>query len=171
MIKNYKKGFTLIELLVVIAIIGILASVVLISTSKTRESGNNAAIQANLGTIKLQAEILNTTNRCFGDATECAAGGAGADTTDCVAGVMFLSATDPVLSKALASANRAAGGDTNTLDAAQCVVANSGTAYAVAVNLRPTASPQTAWCVDSSGFSDMLANATTFNTSGDGTCE
>jgi hypothetical protein len=75
------------------------------------------------------------------------------------------------LSKALASANRAAGGDTNTLDAAQCVVANSGTAYAVAVNLRPTASPQTAWCVDSSGFSDMLANATTFNTSGDGTCE
>lgn len=34
--KNIKKGFTLIELLIVIAIIGILAGVILVSTSTAR---------------------------------------------------------------------------------------------------------------------------------------
>ncbi len=55
---NLKKGFTLIELLVVVAIIGILASVVLASLNTPRTRGADAAIKANLVSVRGQAEIV-----------------------------------------------------------------------------------------------------------------
>lgn len=125
MLKNYKKGFTLIELLVVIAIIGILASVVLISTSSTRNTANDAAIKTALNTIKLQAEILNV----------------GKDTYEidpCADGVGKKAYDDAV----------AKSGDSGS----GCTFSSDATDFAISIPLKTDAT--ISWCVDSAGFAD-----------------
>jgi prepilin-type N-terminal cleavage/methylation domain-containing protein len=146
MIKNKNRGFTLIELLVVIAIIGILASVVLISTNATRARGNDSAIQANLGTIKLQAELVNISNKCYGsDCTSTAA----AD-TDCATIELLAGTLDPLLTKAFKAAESSSGDKDNI----QCATTDENAAYAVAVPLKTDATK--AWCVDSVGYADVI---------------
>lgn len=61
--NTYKKGFTLIELLVVIAIIGILASVVMVSLSSSREKANAAA------TKKVLSSFQRTILSCCSEGT------------------------------------------------------------------------------------------------------
>lgn len=56
------RGFTLIELLVVVAIIGILTSVVLGSLNTARNRAEDAAVRANLGGMRGQAELYHEAN-------------------------------------------------------------------------------------------------------------
>jgi len=54
------KGFTLIELLVVIAIIGILASIVLVTTSTARSSANASKVVGDMNSVMMAFEMANT---------------------------------------------------------------------------------------------------------------
>ena len=71
MTKKFNRGFTLIELLVVIAIIGILSSVVLASLNTARGKGTDAAIKAQLASMRAQAEIYYDTNGNYGATGNC----------------------------------------------------------------------------------------------------
>ncbi len=54
--NKFQKGFTLIELLVVIAIIGILASVLLVNLSGTRNKAKDSAIKLEMNQIRTAME-------------------------------------------------------------------------------------------------------------------
>lgn len=133
--KNSKKGFSLIELLVVIAIIGILSSVTLATLNVARGKGADAAIKANLDTIRKQVAVYYDENGGYGD-----------DTVDCFSG-LFLDAT---IARALSQATSTGGGAAVCVSDDGDVAAGTATSWAVAVPLKTD--PTQSWCIDGAEF-------------------
>lgn len=133
-----QEGFTLIELLVVIAIIGVLSAVVLASLNTARTKGGDAAIQANMATIQVQAEIFYSTNTARPDTY----GNAEARAGTCLSAVSGSLFTDPTIKNALTAVASISGGPANMM------CGNSLTAYAIEAKLPSSGY----WCIDSTGF-------------------
>ena len=137
---NHTRGFTLIELLVVIAIIGILSAVVLAALNTARSKGNDAAIQSDLSTIQVQAELY------YGGAGNNSYGSSVANGS-CAAGMFSADATMLRAITLADGANGSAGGT-------KCE--SNGTAYAVGIDLTAVSNY---WCVDSSGTAKSESGA------------
>ncbi len=150
---NRSKGFTLIELLVVIAIIGILSAVVLASLNSARSKGSDAAIQSDLSTVQIQAEIYyggTGGNKYNTDGTS----GLVSGTCAATANTLF---ADTTISNAVNGAIAANGGAAASIS--RCAVANAGTSYAIAIQSKAT--PANWYCSDSSGVSNKVVTTAT----------
>ncbi|MGD0328477.1 MAG: type II secretion system protein [Minisyncoccia bacterium] len=132
--KNKNQGFTLIELLVVIAIIGILSAVVLASLNTARSKGGDAAIQSDLNTIRIEAEIFYGSNTNSYNTGSTLAYSNCSTHTD--AGSIL---ADTTIQNALKGAKNTSGSDSD------CGI--TSTAYSIAA---PLVSGK-AWCIDSTG--------------------
>jgi len=118
------RGFTLIELLVVIAIIGILSAIVLVSLGGARTKAKDAAIKANMDSMRLAVEMFYTTNLTYA-----------------------LAFADPSYTTALASANaQMPTGKTITDEINTGGTAN--THYCIQAELNDG----TFWCLDDTGY-------------------
>lgn len=131
--KVHSKGFSLIELLVVIAIIGILSSVTLATLNVARAKGADAAIKADLDSLRKQASLYFDENSNYGP-----------DAVDCTSGIFV----DPVIANAIIHA------ETVSTATATCVsddadpAAGTATSWAVSVPLKTDST--VSWCIDSS---------------------
>ena len=152
MYKNRLQGFTLIELLVVIAIIGILSAVVLASLSTARNKGSDAAVQSDLATVQVHAEIYYAENsNSYGSNGNAASGTACGDLTN----TMF---SQTNIKNAMIAADAANGGTGPGSAAVTCYVGDNGASYAASGKLlSPLDSTKPYWCVDSSGRAGAVA--------------
>ena len=144
--SSVRRGFTLIELLVVIAIIGILSSVVLASLNSARNKGADAAIKSNLNNARAEAEIYYDSS-----SNQYNTGAVTANTGVCAA------TGANVIGDNVAGATSAGSG------AVQCYAGQN--AWAASAQLK--ANTAQSYCVDSTGYSQVVATAPTLT---DGAC-
>ena len=131
------KGFTLIELLVVIAIIGILSSIVLSSLNTARGKGNDSKTKAQLSGIRSAAEVYYDINSHYGTGV-----------ADLCSGGDFFPDIDSGMLQYITQANYPEG--------ATLSCHTDGTAFAVSALLLGAGAGE-AWCVDSSGASELIS--------------
>ena len=141
--KN-SKGFSLIELLIVIAIIGILSTIVLNSLSNARSRAYDSKVKQQLSSFRTAAEVYfsNQSPNGYGPAVLGPA---------CSAGIF--DDFSPI--NGTPGIYLAVG---NLPDGTQIVCNSNVSAYAVKASLY---SGNEYWCVDSRGFSGLIAGTIT----------
>lgn len=151
--RGSTRGFTLIELLVVIAIIGVLSSVVLSSLNTSRNKSGDSAVQANLQTVRAQAELYYSVQGSYGTTPGSYYSG------DCsTSGTMFRltggnatgekATISAVITNAIQAAYDEGGGDR------VCRTDAARELYMVAVRLK---SSSAYWCVDNTGAAKSIS--------------
>ncbi len=145
---NRFRGFTLIELLVVIAIIGILSAVVLASLNTARSKGQDAAIQSNLQTVQVQAEIYYGGTGTTGGDNSYGGTGSGSTAAECIADANSMWLEDSTISRAIVAAEAV-----NTDALATVICGSNSTNYAISARMPSTITGTASYyCVDSGGF-------------------
>ncbi|MEK7604311.1 MAG: type II secretion system protein [Patescibacteria group bacterium] len=146
--QNGKRGFTYIELLVTVAIIGTLSAVVLVSVRTAQLQSADAAIEANLATVQVQAEVFFDTNTNPGYKKSYGPVSATGACSSLNAATVFM---DPTIQIALANVAKIVGSSEM-----ECNSDLSGytTAQAYAIQVKMASSAKV-WCIDSRGFSGL----------------
>lgn len=160
--KNKFKAFTLIELLVVVAIIGILASVVIVNLNSARAKGQDSAIKEQMFQLRTTSLLYYDDEYGYSKNGQTYTGGTG----NCLSGTAaastfsntFIAGSDVV--RAITSIQN------NSGQPMKCTMgASEGTlgaqTWVITSKLRADTKY---WCVDSSGNSRAVVNATPINT-------